>query len=309
MLRSPDHVPCSLRPVLATLIMVFVVGSNLALAQSAGGRSGTTNNLTREELTRSWDLNGDGTISKPEADLARARMKRERIEMQLRGGIDPLTGLPRTLADEPEADHTPGDEPEFRLPPDEPPLPSGRRTSGVLPGMGAPSLNPPLITAPLPSTGRGPVPSLNVPRIDPSGPNNRSPGGTAAPGRSTGASWLSPNAHGSAVTGGVRAGAPAAVPGYGSGPWSDLNAARSRYVPAPIDFPRTGASGLGASGLGTSPRRTGSILLPSGMPGQSGLGSSLTRPQAPRPSVNQPMAPPPPQIKPPKISAEEMGGY
>ena len=304
----PDRRMWNGRPGLALLLGTIWVGSNLALAEQPGGSSGPATILTREELTRSWDLNGDGTISKPEAEVARARMKRERIEMQLGGGIDPLTGLPRGQKDEPEVEHTPGDEPEFRLPPEELPLPSRRKPSAGLPGFRAPSLAPPAITAPIPSTGRGPVPSLNVPRIDPSRPTTRSPG-AAAPGRSTGASWLSPNARGSALTGGVRAGAPAAVPGYGSGPWSDLNAARSRYAPAPIDLPRTGAAGLGASGLGVSPRRTGSILLPGGIPGQSGPGPSLGRPTAPVPSVTRPMAPPPPLVQPPRISAEEMGGY
>jgi hypothetical protein len=304
----PDRLTWNGRSGLVLLLGLIWIGLNPVLAKQHGGGSGSAASLTREELTRSWDLNGDGTISKPEAEVARARMKRERIEMQLGGGIDPLTGLPRSQDDELEEQHTPGDEPEFRLPPEEPPLPSRHKPSAGLPGFRAPSLAPPMITAPIPSTGRGPVPSLNVPRIDPSQPTARLPG-AAPPGRSTGASWLSPNARGSALTGGVRAGAPAAVPGYGSGPWSDLNAARSRYAPTPIDLPRTGASGLGASGLGVSPRRTGSILLPGGIPGQAGLGPSLSRPTAPLPSVTRPMAPPPPLVQPPRISAEEMGGY
>jgi len=58
------------------------------------GGDGRRAGLTREELIREWDLDGDGTISKSEADVARGRMRKRRIEMQLQAGIDPLTGSP-----------------------------------------------------------------------------------------------------------------------------------------------------------------------------------------------------------------------
>jgi hypothetical protein len=311
MLRRSDRVLRQARHGLAMLLVMSALGPGFASAQQPGGGLGPTTGLTRAELTRSWDLDGNGTISKPEADVARARMKRERVELQLGGGVDPVTGLPRNLEDEPEVEHTPGDEPEFRLPAEESlPLPSSRGLGSSLPGSRAPSMAPPRISAPIPSTGLGNVPSPTAPRIDPSRPTDRSPGAAGSPTRPTGASWLSPNARGSALTGGVRAGAPAAVPGYGSGPWSNLNAARNRYTPAPVTMPRTGAAGLGASGLGTSPQRTGSILLPGGGTSlQPGLGSPMSRPMSPLPSMTQPMVPPPPVIQRPRISAEEMGGY
>jgi hypothetical protein len=307
-----DHQDCNRR--VARLAVGFMVAVGFIIphpaeAQLPGATTTPRTGLTREELTRSWDLDGDGTISKSEAEVAKARMKRERIELQL-GETDPLTGKPRSPDDLPIEEHTPGDEPEFRLPPEDPLLPPSRGPGAGLPGMRSPSPAPPPIRAPIPSTGLGNVPTPSVPRIDPSRPGSTASGLGAGTGRSTGASWLTPG--GSTVTGGVRAGAPAASQGYGSGPWSDLNAARYRYAPAPVTMPHTGAAGLGASGLGTAPRRTGSILLPGGgMSGQAGSGylPSVGRPTAPLPSVSQPMAPPPPVVQPPRISAEEIGGY
>lgn len=306
MLRRHPSVVASVRTVLPLILGVTLVGVGSAPAQLPTPSSGTTSGMSREELARSWDLDGDGTISKAEADVARTRMKRERSELQFGGGIDPVTGLPRSPEDEGMDDHTPGDEPEFRLPPEEPPLPPSRGPGAGLPGSRSPSLAPPMIRAPIPSTGLGSIPSPSVPRMDPSQPSSAVPG---SPTRSSGASWLSPNYRGSVMTGGVRAGAPPAATGYGSGPWSSLNAARNRYAPAPVNLPRTGAGSLGMSGLGVSPGRTGSILLPGGLGSQPGLGPSLARPTAPVPSVSQPMAPPPPLVQPPRISAEEIGGY
>ncbi|MFM1903604.1 MAG: hypothetical protein RLZZ440_1504 [Planctomycetota bacterium] len=314
MLHRPDHWHGVVRFALGLVLAVGFTARQAAEAQLPGATTTPRTGLTREELTRSWDLDGDGTISKSEAEVAKARMKRERIELQL-GETDPLTGMPRSPDDAPIEEHTPGDEPEFRLPPEDPLLPSSRGPGAGLPGMRSPSLAPPPIRAPIPSTGLGNVPTPSVPRIDPSRPGSTASGTGSAAGRSTGASWLTPGGRGSAVTGGVRAGAPAASQGYGSGPWSDLNAARYRYAPAPVNLPRTGAAGLGASGLGTAPRRTGSILLPGGgMSGQMGSGypgmmPSVGRPTTPLPSVSQPMAPPPPVVQPPRISAEEIGGY
>ena len=291
-------------------LAIAVVGTgsgNSASAQQSVPGTGPKTGLTREELTRSWDLDGDGTISKPEADVARARMKRERVEMQLGGGVDPVTGLPRSLGVEQNEEHTPGDEPEFRLPPEQPPLPTSRTPRDAGPGIGGPSLPAPRITPPA-AGGGGSAP--RAPRIDPSRPAEGSGTTGDSSARPSGASWLAPNQRASAVTGGVRAGAPAAAAGYGSGPWSDLNAARSRYAPAPPAGPPGGAAGRGALGAGTSSRRTGSILLPGGgRPLSPGLGSPLDRSGMTSPSFNQPLAPPPPRVQPPRVSAEEIGGY
>lgn len=297
------------RPELVMVAFGFIL-ADVATGQLPGASTTPRTGLTRDELTRSWDLDGNGTISKPEAEVAKARMKRERSELQLGLGNDPVTGLPRMPDDGPAEDYQPGDEPEFRLPPEEPQLPPARGFGAGLPGKGSPSLAPPPIRAPIPSAGRSPIPTPTVPRLDPSRPGSAVPGTGSTQQRSSGASWLSPGSRGSAMTGGVRAGAPAAAAGYGSGPWSDLNAARYRYAPSTVDLPAPGAAGLGVGGAGSSARRTGSILLPNGgMLPQPGMPSPMGRPSSPFPSVSQPMAPPPPVIQPPRISADEIGGY
>jgi hypothetical protein len=114
---------------------------------SGAARSG----LTREELVREWDLDGDGTISKPEADVARGRMRRKRLDMQLGGGIDPITGLPRSIDPAEPADDAGSDsEPVFRLPPDLSPPEPARQPEASLPGT-----RPPTMAVPRGASGPG----------------------------------------------------------------------------------------------------------------------------------------------------------
>ena len=54
---------------------------------------------SRDELVRQWDLDGNGTIDESEASVARARMRRSRMQLEFDGGLDPVTGKPRVLAD------------------------------------------------------------------------------------------------------------------------------------------------------------------------------------------------------------------
>jgi hypothetical protein len=44
---------------------------------------------TREELMRSWDLNADGTIDEAEAEIARTKMRRERVKLLQRSSSRP----------------------------------------------------------------------------------------------------------------------------------------------------------------------------------------------------------------------------
>lgn len=208
---------------------------------------------SREELVRRWDLDGNGTIDPSEASIARARMRRARSELEQSNGIDPLTGKPRVLA----GNATP--EPE-------PPMAAARASAEPL----APA------TESQPPAG---PPGTRVPAV--SGTTPVQPPATPRP-----SAIALPQAGGSrppAVTGGVRAGAPAARAGYGSlAPATTLNAGRPMPSAAPPLAPGRG-------------RRGG--LVPS-VPGRGAIG----RPAMPAPP---PLAPP----STPRITADEIGGF
>jgi len=294
-----------IRPwVVLTLAAATAAGQQAPTPRGGGlvPGSGPRSGLTRDELFRSWDLDGDGTISRSEADLARARMRRQRLEMQLGSGLDPLTGLPRNTAAEPAAADGDGDDPLFRLPPETAPAPTRRPSENTLPGTSAPRLAAPPPTIPGPAPSSPPTPDVTQPTA--AGPQpvrgpTTAPAGTARPGatdptaRSGRASWLPPRPLGPSTTGGPRAGAAAAVPGYGSTQRLDLNAGR-----LPADRPAPAPAGGGLVPSGRPPGRTGALILPG-----EGPGSSLP------PGRGLPAPPPPPSYSPPRITAEEMGGY
>ena len=248
-----------------------------------GGATPSTR-ATREELLRAWDLDGDGSISKSEADVARARMRRKRLEMQLGAGLDPVTGLPRGIDGAAETtDPEAGDEPLFQLPPESPPSEPARAKPESLPGMRTPELQPPMSgpQAPRPqaATVAGGQPAAATP---------------PAP-RSARASWLPPERFAPAVTGGVRAGAPAAAAGYGAGAWGDLNAGRRPLPIGPEAGGTTAASGGLLPGV-RQPGRTGAMILPT-LPGRA-TGAGV------------PSLPPPPPAggsTRPRITADEIG--
>ena len=285
--------------VMLAMAVSATTGRGQESASRRGGglvpRSSPSASLTREELIRQWDLDGNGTISKPEADVARARMKRQRLEMQFNAGIDPITGLPRSLDEESELLEEGNDEPLYRLPPELPPPPSrseDRKSS--LPGM-----RPPDIQRPESGFGASSIPRAPGPKTPPA-PGNKP---AATPNVSGRASWLPPQRLPSAITGGLRAGAPAAAPGYGTGSWAELNANRwrgpSQSLPAGMQgSAEPSASAGGLLPTGRSPGRTGAIIIPnvSGQPRAAAPGGA---PQTPRP----------PTVRPPRITAEEMGGY
>lgn len=247
--------------------------------------------LTREELLREWDLDGDGTISKPEADVARGRMRRQRLDMQLGAGVDPITGLPRSITPEPNAAaEGEDDEPVYRLPPETPPHPKPEAEAAP-PGMRAP-----------PPARADPAVGGSTATPPPAVETSPSPGGQGGPSAlspkpalSSRASWLPAQPMAPATAGGVRAGAPAAVPGYGAGPWSGLNA--GRRPPAPAVVGRRPDRNAGRGGLVPQPRlpgRTGAVVIPN-------AGTI-------RPPVGPP-APTTPSVPEPRITAEEIGGY
>ena len=225
---------------------------------------------SREELVRQWDLDGNGTIDASEAAVARARMRRGRVEMQLNAGIDPLTGRPRVTAEEAVLA---AEEVGPELPPEMPEEPAKRSPKGPsLPGTRVPE------PAPATSgTSSGPRPP-RLPTV--AGGTPGQPSSATRPGPA-------PTRPGSA-TGGVRAGAPAARPGYGSlAPRSDLNAGRPRPDPT---MTRPGSSIPGAR----MPIPRGG-LLPSTRPGVGALPRPTT-PAAPSPRL-------------PRVTADEIGGF
>ena len=274
--------PSSVRPmrVVALLIVALATAAGRPAASqtteepdpTGGLRSrgmvpsakGSSPGTSREELVRQWDLDGNGTIDESEATVARARMRRSRMEMELDSGIDPVTGKPRIMAD-----HEPGDEEQPDAADDLPDMPPERRKRSTeepaLPGTRVPDSKPVASGTSGPAVPKTPGQSPSDPARRPTNPSP---------------SWA-PSRPGSA-TGGIRAGAPAARPGYGSiGPKPDLNAG----IPLP-DTGRQAGSRAGAPRGG---------LLPSARP-----------PLTPRPTTP---AAPPPTPRPPRVTADDIGSF
>lgn len=138
---------------------------------------------TRDEMLWKFDLDSNGRIDEGEAEAARARMRRDKIESLQHSGIDPLTGRPR-----------------------------GAGTPGTAAAM------------PPPGHGELVFPS----RSAADGPRARS--AAAADAKSAPQPpFTPPSGRVPVITGGIRAGAPAARPGYGAtGPKQELNAGRPR---------------------------------------------------------------------------------
>lgn len=212
----------------------------LAPGLSSGPADTSVGGATREELVRSWDLDGNGIIDAAEETIARGRIRRERRDLDLQRSIDPLTGrlrieAPATGEAEPAADRESVPSPN--------PLSTGSATAPP---------SPPAATPRPRSAARQPV--------------DRGDRATS-------------------ITGGVRAGAPAARQGYGSlVPRGDLNAGRSVR-----ELPRGGAPGGSRAASG------------------GGLVPSLRRPMSP----GRVAAPQPPTQQParPRVTAEDMGGF
>ncbi|MGI9178017.1 MAG: hypothetical protein ACR2IT_09200 [Pirellulales bacterium] len=242
---------------------------------------------TREELVRQWDLDRNGTIDPSEAAIARERMRRGRKEMQFGSGIDPITGRPR---DEQESEATRDDEATSPNPLDLLPEPVKRTTTEPsLPGTrvpDAPAVSPGAKPGSAPTATAPAMPRSSAAVPGSTGPGSSEPGSTgsgsttprsSATDRTRRQSGSASPGRPGTVTGGVRAGAPAARSGYGSlTPRSDLNAGR----------PRGG-------------------FLPSLRPSQS------LRPGSGIPPAGQavPTAPGVPTVRPPRVTADEIGGF
>lgn len=234
---------------------------------------------TREELARQWDLDRNGVIDPSEAAIARERMRRDRQKMRSDMGIDPLTGRPR---DEGDAALTDDDGTTPRGPTDLAPEPAKRaKTEPALPGTRVPD-------APAVSPAGKPADPPAIDGLPSARPRSSAavPGTTGSPpkaGRGSGDGSQRPPGNAGiptrpgTVTGGVRAGAPAARGGYGSlAPRTDLNAGRPR------------------GGLLPTLRSGPTMRRGPGIPGVV----------APVPGT-----PAPPSVRPPRIMADDIGGF
>jgi hypothetical protein len=254
------------------LLPAVIAAGTTASAEDPQGAS-------REELVERWDLDGNGTIDESEAVLARSRMRRARRELEMQSSIDPLTGRPRDLdaetAEPVEEPKAPPPPPPRRRSPEEPPLPGTR-----VPDMKRPAT--PERPVP-PSAGQNSGSRIRT-------PDSRRPAASRTP---------TPSPRSGSVVGGVRAGAPAARPGYGAAvPFSDLNAGRSRVASGPMpEQASRAARGRLSGGLVPSP------VLP---PTADGLarGGRYTG----RPAGSPPVAPTPTLPRPPRMTAEDIGG-
>lgn len=219
--------------------------------------------VSREELVRQWDLDGNGTIDASEANVARARMRRARMETELGTGIDPLTGKPRVVSDEMPEDAAA----ETAAPGAEAPEPRPRAADDKAPpGTRVPKVGP---------TPSGPA----APRLPSTLSSGSAAAGKAGAARSSAAGPAPTGSRPGALTGGARAGAPAARSGYGSlAPKPDLNA------------------GLPRSAFGRP------VLSGTGRPARGGFLPSVRSPLAPRPTT--PLAPPTP-----RVTADDIGGF
>lgn len=206
---------------------------------------------TRSELVNRWDLNRDGTIDEAEAEIARAKMRRERAAIEERA----KTPLAFPSDDEPADDDVDADDPRM----DESKLdPLGRAFLGAEDAAkgGAAAEKPTRDEA---SQHMEPGDDdrlrrrdLNAgrPKGDPSTgtPSSVGRSGTGFDPRRARSPMPGRAGTGGIITGGARAGAPAIRPGYGvSGPKVDLNAGR-----LPAGLPP--ARGLGPMG-GSAPFR------------------------------------------------------
>lgn len=105
--------------ILGMMMLGVLVMAAQAFAQPPGqtGRSGgllptrevpsISGGMTRDELLRRFDLDANGRIDEAEAEAARARMRRDRVDTLQNSGLDPLTGRPRAAATGPAREAAP----------------------------------------------------------------------------------------------------------------------------------------------------------------------------------------------------------
>lgn len=226
----------SLRSVVAARLggvlaaTVLVIAATACAADPGSGRSGglvPAPRKTREELVREWDLNSDGKIDQGEAEVAASRMRRERAELRLNSGIDPITGRPRgeesaeaaaenqeRAADEAEAAET--------MPEEEPEAVDAGRDEDERPALPGTRVPKPRLPGPKQPAGKADLNAALKPSMNGATDRSRRP-----------------------VTGGTRAGGLPAQAGYGSGvPTRPLNAGQPVAPKVRVIVPQAPRGGL-----------------------------------------------------------------
>jgi len=197
----------------------------LAPGQTARGSTPVTPRLTREELLKKWDLNGDGKLDTGEVEMATSKMRLERAEMRLSTGLDPVTGKPRNATADDANDETAGDAGERKtLTVDELAAKLGFAPADADGEQGGGPRSPDSAAnddaRPDTSAAIAPRPMFGLPPL-----RSQQSGALLAPPGSPAPGSGSP---GLPLTGGVRAGGLPARPGYGSHVSSpSLNAGRA----------------------------------------------------------------------------------
>ena len=162
--------------------------------------------LLREQLMHNWDTDYDGKIDANEAEIARSKMRSKRLEQLRRDSVDPITGRKRGEIEDEKAGKS---DRGRRLPEEE----SGR------PILGVDDLLEPV------DPGRGPTGART--NAAPGRAEGRQGAAASAPWRRSGSKAVPPagaadtersrgKERSGIATGGVRAGAPPARPGYGA---------------------------------------------------------------------------------------------
>lgn len=177
-MRCPGAIRVN-RAAVTVAALVFVASSAHAQAPTEPARRGgllpgrTANPApqfrTRDELTRQWDLNADGTIDESEAEMARAKMRRQRTEVMQKLQASPLAkpaaemaadadladdtlmfpdppaSPPKTAAAKPDTttQKQPADDAGGKPPAPKRDLNAGRLPAGFPPARGIPAGTPP----------------------------------------------------------------------------------------------------------------------------------------------------------------------
>ena len=312
---------------------------------------------SRDELLLQWDLDRNGTVDDAEAEVAKTRMRRARVEALRNPGTDPLTGKPRPKTEPVTGRPRPqdggpgdddlilvpgnGDRPEQAARPkvaaptkradeddaaemqrpkasDRPALPGTRVPQA---GSLTPSVRPKDLAPSVPGVaGRGPAGGTGPAAAPPRQPWEQlrvQPRPSAAPATADRPPSLGPGV----ISGGLRAGAAPARPGYGApGTGPDLNAGRMSSAPAPSRGRTAGNAAAAAPGPtggpadGASSSRPGMLAPIFGgsrpLPAQGSAAGGATGPR----SGMQPARPPlpatgarPPAGRPP-VSRVPNGG-